>query len=227
VDETEGAVKVPDGRRRRWQAHREARRAELVQAAVRAIRAHGPDIGMDAVATEAGVSKPVLYRHFTDQNDLAVAVGQFVGSDLLATVARELDKVREPHAHARAVIDSYLAAIESEPELYRYVTRRPADADLLAGHRAMIAEHLTRVLGERMREFGLDSGAAEPWAYGLVGMVECAGDWWLERRSMSRDSLTGYLTSLIWSGFLGGITQASKEAGAADDGTIVPFGRKA
>lgn len=222
MDESEGPVKVPDGRRRRWQAHREARRAELVQAAIRAIRAHGPDIGMDAVAAEAGVSKPVLYRHFTDQRDLAVAVGQFVGTDLLGAVARELDTVREPHAHLRAVIDSYLAAIESEPELYRYVTRRPADADLLAGHRAMIADHLTRVLGERMREFGLDSGAAEPWAYGLVGMVEHAGDWWLDRRSMSRDSLTDYLTSLVWSGFLGALVGA-----AADEATLIPFGRKA
>jgi hypothetical protein len=38
------------------------------------------------------------------------------------------------------------------------------------------------------------------WAQGLVGLVQSAGDWWLERRTMSRDALTGYLTSIIWGG---------------------------
>ena len=31
-------------------------------------------------------------------------------------------------------------------------------------------------------------------------MVQSAGDWWLERRTMSRAALTGYLSSIIWGG---------------------------
>ncbi|MGH3547151.1 MAG: TetR/AcrR family transcriptional regulator [Pseudonocardiaceae bacterium] len=50
--------------------HREQRRAALVQAAMRAIRQHGPDVAMDDIATEAGVSKPILYRHFLDKGGL-------------------------------------------------------------------------------------------------------------------------------------------------------------
>ena len=57
-----------DGRTTRWDAHRDQRRAELVQAAVRAIDQHGPDVTIADIAAEAGVSKPVLYRYFTDKD---------------------------------------------------------------------------------------------------------------------------------------------------------------
>ena len=40
----------------------------------------------------------------------------------------------------------------------------------------------------------------DPWALGLVGMVQSAGDWWLERRPMSRAALTDHLTAIIWGG---------------------------
>jgi hypothetical protein len=34
-------------------------------------------------------------------------------------------------------------------------------------------------------------------------MVYTAGDWWLQRRTMSRAALTEYLTSMIWGGLAG------------------------
>jgi hypothetical protein len=64
------------------------------------------------------------------------------------------------------------------------------------------------IIGERLRALGLDSGGAEAWAQGLVGMVQSAGDWWLERRTMSRAALTDYLTTLIWGGVSGVLAMA-------------------
>jgi hypothetical protein len=63
------------------------------------------------------------------------------------------------------------------------------------------------IMGERLRAIGADSGAAEPWAYGIVGMVHLAGDWWVNRRTMSREHLVGYLVSLLWDG-LGSVAPA-------------------
>ena len=37
-----------------------------------------------------------------------------------------------------------------------------------------------------MRELGVDTGGAEPWAQALVGMGLSTGEWWLERQTMSR-----------------------------------------
>src|SRR5690349_4232387 len=67
-----------DGRRSRWSAHREQRRAVLVEAAVQAVLRHGADADMARVAAVAGVSKPVLYRYFADKAELWLAVGEHV-----------------------------------------------------------------------------------------------------------------------------------------------------
>ena len=83
-----------DGRTTRWDAHRDQRRAELVQAAVRAIDQHGPDVTIADIAAEAGVSKPVLYRYFTDKDQLHAAVGQWGADEVLA---RMLPPLRRTH----------------------------------------------------------------------------------------------------------------------------------
>src|ERR1700710_2757800 len=67
-------VAVPDGRRARWTEHRRARREELVGAAGGAVRAGGPDFAVDDVARGAGVSKTVIYRYFSDKDELVDAV---------------------------------------------------------------------------------------------------------------------------------------------------------
>jgi len=62
---------------------------------------------------------------------------------------------------------------------------------------------LTAVIGDYLRVFGLDSGAAEPWAYGITGLVQSTGEWWLQRRSMSRVHVVEYVTRLIWAALSG------------------------
>ena len=69
----EGEAPV-DGRDTRWTQHRIDRRAELVESTLRAIRRHGAGVAMDDIAAEAGTSKTVIYRHFTDKAGLYVAV---------------------------------------------------------------------------------------------------------------------------------------------------------
>lgn len=203
-----------DARSRRWRAHREARRAELVDAAIEAIRRHGPDVGMEHIAAEAGVTKPILYRHFADKADLWVAVGQRMAEELLERIGPALRSVSENRERVAAVIDAYLATIESEPQVYQFVMRRsgadrPVSRDPVADHRELIASALARMIGDRARALGLDAGGAEPFGYGLVGLVEATGDWWLRNRQpVSREGLTEYLTALIWSG-LSGLTAAA------------------
>ena len=76
-----------DGRDARWEGHREARRSELVDATIRAIRRHGPGVGMDDIAAEAGTSKTVVYRHFDDRAGLYRAVVARIESRVVGSVA--------------------------------------------------------------------------------------------------------------------------------------------
>src|ERR1700676_3545247 len=101
--ETPGSV-GSGSRRDRWRGHREARREELVDAAVAAIRAHGAGVGMDEIAAQAGVSKPILYRHFIDRADLWLAVSRRVTAELLGAMSSELTVDRPPRETIAAVV---------------------------------------------------------------------------------------------------------------------------
>jgi AcrR family transcriptional regulator len=184
----------------------------MVRAAIHAVRTHGAGVSVAEIAAAAGITKPVLYRHFTDRADLQRAVGQQAAEMLLSRMAPELDPDREPAQLIRGVIDAFLAGIEAEPQLWRFVVHHPiereAGAEVVEDAREQIARTLATIIGERLRALGLDSGGAEAWAQGLVGMVHSAGDWWLERRTMSRAALTDYLTTLIWGGVAGVLAMA-------------------
>lgn len=206
-------------RGRGGEAARAERREELVAAAVAVIRREGPGVSMDRIAAEAGVTKPILYRHFGDRAGLYAAVTAHAFDQLgagLLDALRDLDlPPRRLVAHA---IDTYLAFIEREPELYRFLSRRAAaeggdwrhTVDDFVGR---VGREVAVVLGEGLRAVGADSGAAEPWAVGIVGMVFAAGDWWLARPTMSRARLGAYLTELVCDG-LPGISQIDEPTAA-------------
>jgi AcrR family transcriptional regulator len=104
------AVTRPDGRRTRWAEHRAARRVELIEAAMDAVRAHGANVGMDQIARAARTSKPVIYRYFADKADLYRAIVTETAGSWLRRIVAALDGVtarrdrrlrrRLPH-HAR------------------------------------------------------------------------------------------------------------------------------
>jgi AcrR family transcriptional regulator len=71
----EPGVKV-DARSERWREHRKKVRAEIVDAAFRAIDRLGPELSLREIAEEAGTAKPKIYRHFTDKSDLFQAIGE-------------------------------------------------------------------------------------------------------------------------------------------------------
>ena len=71
----------------------------------------------------------------------------------------------------------------------------------------MIAGTLSTIFRDRLQALGMDTGGAQTWAHAGVGMVQAAGDWWLERRPMSREALRDYLLMMVW-GALDGILRA-------------------
>ena len=218
MDQTAGQP-PDDGRRSRWVDHRRQRRDELITMAVRAILTHGPDVDMAQIAAVAGVSKPVLYRYFTDKAQLWVAVGERLAQTVTDAVTPAIAQVREERDLIATTIDAYLGTIEAEPELYRFfvhLSGSPAVPHLIANAARTIATDLARVIGDRLRALGLDSGPAEPWAHGMVGMVQAVGDWWiLHGRPMNRAALTDYLTTLLWNGLSGVRAAADLPGGLA------------
>ena len=197
---------VADARRERWAVHRQVRRQEFVEATIRAVTKHGPDVGMDEIAAEAGVSKPVLYRHFADKADLHLAVGLRAMDMLMDQLVPALADDGAILERISRAVGRYLAFIDQYQELYRFMVLRPdsTKTELVQQDRNKIAAVLTELLAAYLRLFQLETGLAGPSAHGIVGLVQGAGEWWLDHPAdLSRDQLTKHLSSLIWHGIDG------------------------
>jgi AcrR family transcriptional regulator len=200
------ATRTPDGRRSRWVEHRRARREELVDAAVTAVRLVGPGFSVDDVARSAGVSKTVIYRYFSDKDELVNAVLDRISTAiLLPRLLGELAVERaDDRSRLHAMIAAFVQFIEDEPALYRFAyaqAGRSGRADLVAATEREIAEALGRLIAERLTHAGRPVEPAMTWAYGVVGMVQLAAHWWSGTRLVRPAELVEQLTDLAYGGF--------------------------
>lgn len=207
------------GRSRSPRRDRDERRAELLDAAERAIRRVGPHASMDEIAAEAGITKPILYSHFGDKAGLVHGLAGRVAGQLNRAVSDALSSAGKPAEVVSSTIEAFCTFIESEPELYRFLVQSARYEADNAGPRLMsdIGSEVAVTLGSALRQAGADSGAAEPWAFAIVGMVFGGAGWWLERRSMSKADLVGYLSQLLWTGLAGaGLDRPEQRAPGAE-----------
>jgi AcrR family transcriptional regulator len=180
---------------------------------------------MDELAAEAGITKPILYSHFGDKAGLVTALSERVAARMNRAVLRELSAHRSPREVVRSTIAAFCTFIEDEPELYRFLVQsamyRPsrAPARVASG----ISNSIAISLGAALRRAGADSGAAEPWAFAIVGMTFAGAAWWLERRTMSKDDLVNYLTQLLWSGLSGAGLEQIRDQAPDAPADVVPL----
>lgn len=200
-----------DGRDTRWVQHRAVRRRELVEAALRAIRRHGPTVGMDDISAEAGTSKTVIYRHFGDRTGLYAAVTESVDQRILDSLRAATDDwtTQDPTALVGTMVDAYLSLVERDPEIYRFVVNRPlldgpVEHDPVVGLTDHIGAQVAQVLQTHLTLRGLDASCAQTWGHGLVGFVRAAADHWMNsERSRPRQDIVADVTSLFAPGLTG------------------------
>jgi AcrR family transcriptional regulator len=193
---------------------RAARREGLLDAADRAVRVHGADVAMDAVAAEAGITKPVLYRHFGDREGLLAAVAVRHAHRLVDELRVALAAEEQPRERIRTVMDTYLTFLERDPELHRFATRvapaqRQASTDE-AGASPMddalgaVCDQVVAAVHDELTRARCDPSPARTWGESIVGMVTLVGDRWLDDpHRPDRAELVTRLTDLLWSGFHG------------------------
>ncbi len=196
-------VKDPDGRNTRWEGHRATRREELVDAAVAAIDEHGASASIAQIAQSAGVSKPVLYRYFSDKDDLYRAVGMWGANQVVASLVPILVGDGPLRERVERACSAYLTLISRHPHVFFLLVEHPNNEDPLADGREMVAAAFSRTLGDGLRDLGVDAAGAEPWAHGLVGLGLSTGEWWLRRRTMSRAAVSRHLSSFVWNALEG------------------------
>jgi AcrR family transcriptional regulator len=183
------------------------RRRSLLEAADRVVRRSGPEASMAAIAAEAGISKPVVYRHFGDKGGLYRALADRHIAELMERLSSALRQPADRVERTRLVIDAYLAAIEEEPQVYRFLLHRapieePTLTGLVAELTGRVAEALAAGIMTQLALPARSRPTALAWAHGMVGAVQAAGDWWLEHREVPRSRLVDDLCQLLTRGWV-------------------------
>ncbi|HVM00537.1 MAG TPA: TetR/AcrR family transcriptional regulator [Egibacteraceae bacterium] len=201
----EGVATFFTGTRVDAASRRESRRRQLLDAADRVIRRDGPSASMDSIAAEAGITKPILYRHFGDKGELYRMLAERYVEPVMGALMPALTQAADARTRLRAAVDVYLAFIEAEPQIYRFLMH-PALGEQQEA-RATVSDFVLRVgrevgaaIGEELERKGLDTAPAGAWGHGIVGMVQVAGDWWLREGTMPRAELVDHLSALAWHG---------------------------
>ncbi|MDF9276467.1 TetR/AcrR family transcriptional regulator [Arthrobacter sp. EH-1B-1] len=178
-----------DGRSSRWSKHREARRAELIRTARKAVHRIGPGASMEDIASAADTSKSVFYRYFGDKAGLQRAMGEVVVGRMQEHLIEAARKASTPRDGLRAMVSAYLQMASSSPSVYVFVTQpTPDSASTLDASPTLSSffDAISVMLASPMEEYLAQEppAAAIPqplalWPRAAIGMVRAAGEQWL------------------------------------------------
>jgi len=178
----------------------------LLDAAERLIRRAGPGVSLDAIAAEAGVTKPIVYHHVGGKDAVVQGLAWRLNERQAEASRRAVAGVGDPAIAIRAFVDGYLEALEADRNLYLYVSQAgvgSGGSDGVLAYTDQSAPGLARLLSGIRHPGGGEPAAALPWAYGVIGMLHFVALWWLRDADRSRTELAEQLTTLLWTGLRG------------------------
>lgn len=181
---------------------REQRREQLIDVATAMFADSGyHTTSMDDVAEAAGVSKPVLYQHFTSKKDLYLASIDAAAASFDSSIRRALQATEDNEERVYSTFDAFFTFVSESrsafivlfcADSYEPEAVRRADA---VRHRvaSQIAELITRYTYATLDEALL-------LAQGVVGIAEKAAGQVVESESMEPDPSARLMAFMTYRG---------------------------
>lgn len=180
------------------------RRAQLLGVARTAFSTNGfHGVSMDAVAREAGVTKPILYDHFASKQDLYLALIDADASALEERVRAAINANTGNRERIRRSFLAYFDFVDEHAEGFRLVmqeTVSPLNVSSAVDH---VRERiLAEIAGVIVHDSGgrVNQADATTVAVGLVAMVEAAAQRNPGGRRPERQRQLDVLVQLAWRG---------------------------
>lgn len=180
------------------------------------IRARGPELSLDDIAADSGVSKPVIYGHFGDRLGLADAVAVELADEVTDFTVRALGDTAgrgaEPDFQVAigAIVTSLIDLVEREPSIYGFLVRT-----IRNGERGFFDNALVDVIRERGGRLveivnpGIPRELRQVLVDGAFGFLLFSIESWKTSRALSRDDLIEALTEATVAGFGSGVRATS------------------
>jgi len=200
----------PDGRQLRWDKHNQARRQNILDAAVAVLEATPPgeEIHVQQIAARAGLSRTVVYRHFTDRADLDHAVQSAILEMLAGELLPEVTLAGTIEEIINRIVGTYVRWTVDHPSLHRFAEHHvpgAAGASALEVAVVRIAGQVEEVITLGAEQLGVrlsdeDAAALDPLVFGLVGAVFSATRRWLGRpdRRPAPDAFARLVSDSVW-----------------------------
>lgn len=159
---------------------------------------------MNDVADAAGVTKPVLYQHFTSKRQLFIDLLEDVGSrlgDLIAEASAKADGARD---RVEAGFTAYFRWIDTNRTAFSLLfgggVRLDAEfADAVHKVESFLAESIATLI-----EADLDDEHRRTLAHGIVGLAEGTGRHWIDDGlDLDPDVLGRQVADLAYAGLRG------------------------
>jgi AcrR family transcriptional regulator len=198
-----------DGRQLRWDSHNQARRQHILDAAVGVLAdtAPGTEVHVQQIADRAGLSRTVVYRHFTDRADLDDAVQGRALELLRAELVPVLSFEGTPVEIIRRIVSAYVGWATEQPSLHEFAQRTSPGPGVSQMERAVrqIAGQIEDLMnvGVEVLHVQLDEdevAALDPLVFGLVGGVFTSTRRWVSRpeQQPDRKAFVEFVTEAVW-----------------------------
>jgi AcrR family transcriptional regulator len=196
-----GPTAAPSERRRLPVAER---RELITEAAGRLFGERGYDgTRLDQIAAAAGVTKPVLYRHFDSKRDLYLALLARHRNDLPG-FAEAIPEEGSTEERLRVVLEVWLRYVEEHAYAWRMLFRDTGGGPEIDAFRRGVQDRAREVLVGILRWLGgagIPEGELEPLAELLRSGMASLVLWWMDNPAVSRTSVVDAMTR-VWSGLL-------------------------
>ncbi|HWD56539.1 MAG TPA: helix-turn-helix domain-containing protein [Acidimicrobiales bacterium] len=129
---------------------------------------------MDDIAERAGVTKPLLYQHFSSKRALYLELVDSIAQDLLTAIRRAVMRAEGPRQQVELGFAAYFRLVVSNEPEFRLLYGRDHADDFELGRALRAVEDAIAEAIDPLINAGLDDDHRRLLAYGIVGMAEGA-----------------------------------------------------
>jgi AcrR family transcriptional regulator len=183
---------------------RDERRGQLLVVASDVFVDHGYHAaGMDEIAERAGVSKPVLYQHFSSKLELYLAVLSRHVDNLVSGVQQALRTTTDNRRRVHSSVQAFFDFIEHDSQGYRLIFENDyvTEPEVAAQVRVATESCIDAVFALISADSGLDPHRARMIAVGLVAISVDSARYWVDSdRPISKADAVEGTVQFAWGG---------------------------